>query len=221
MAPFEALYGKKCRSLIGWFEVGDAKILGLDFVQDTKEKVQVIKQRLLIAQSRQKSYADCYYRELEFMVGYKVFLKISLMKGIMRFGKKGKLSLRYIGPFEILERVDAIAYRFALPPKLVGIHPVFHISMLRKYLYDPSHVVETQKVQINEDLTYEEVPVAILERQIKKLRSKEIASMKVLWRNHSIKEATWEVESEMRDMLKKAFNGSQEYEMAPKALTGD
>ncbi|XP_054817804.1 uncharacterized protein LOC129317515 [Prosopis cineraria] len=172
--------------------------MGPDFVQDAKEKVQVIKQRLLIAQSRQKSYADCRHRDLEFMVGDRVFLKISLMKGIMRFGKKGKFSPRYISPFEILERVGAVASCLALPAELDGIHSVFHVLMLRKYLYDPSHVIETQEIQVNKDLSYEEVPVAILDRQIKKLRSKEITLVKVIWHNHSIEEATWEVESKMQ-----------------------
>ena len=198
MAPFEALYGGQCRSPIGWFEVGDPKTLGPDLVQDAKEKVQVIKQRLITAQSRQKSYVDNRRRELEFLVGDKVFLKVSPMKGVMRFGKKGKLSPRYIGPFEVLDRVGPVAYRLALPPELSGIHPVFHVSMLRKYLYDPSHVIEYQGVHVNDDLSYEENPVAILDSKVKKLRSKEIASVKVLWRNHSQEEATWEIECEMR-----------------------
>ncbi|XP_054781997.1 uncharacterized protein LOC129289231 [Prosopis cineraria] len=187
----------------------DEKGVFLAHMQDRSSLIDQIKATQnsdpKLAQSRQKSYVDCHHRELKFMVGDKVVLKISPIKGIIRFRNKGKLSPRYIGPFKILERVGVVAYCLALPPELVGIHPVFHVSMLRKYLYDPSHVVETQKVQINEDLTYEEVPVAILDRQIKKLRLKEIASVKVLWRNHSIKEATWEIETEIRDKYPHLF----------------
>lgn len=198
MAPFEALYGRRCRSPIGWLEVGERKLLGPELVQDATEKIHMIRQRMLTAQSRQKSYADNRRRDLEFQVGDHVFLKVSPTKGVMRFGKKGKLSPRYIGPFEILEKVGAVAYRLALPPDLSNIHPVFHVSMLRKYNPDPSHVIRYETIQLQDDLTYEEQPVAILDRQVKKLRSKDVASVKVLWRNHTSEEVTWEAEDEMR-----------------------
>jgi len=120
------------------------------------------------------------------------------MKGVMRFGKKGKLSPRYIGPFEILERVGNVAYRLELPEELKGVHPVFHVSMLRKYLPDPTHVIQPQEIQLERNLIYKDVPVAILDRQIKKLRTKEIPLVKVVWWNHSHEEATWEVEEEMQ-----------------------
>ncbi|XP_020982544.1 uncharacterized protein LOC110273726 [Arachis duranensis] len=112
------------------------------------------------------------------------------MKGVMKFGKRGKLNPRYIGSFEILDRIDAVAYRLALPPELSMIHPVFHVSMLRKYLSYPSHVLAPQAIELKEDLSFEEDPVAIVDRQVKKLCSKEIASVKVIWKNHSIEEAT-------------------------------
>ncbi|XP_072066928.1 uncharacterized protein [Arachis hypogaea] len=121
------------------------------------------------------------------------------MKGVIRFGKRGKLNLRYIGPFEILDRIGAVTYRLALPSELSMIHPVFHVLMLRKYLPDPSHVLAPQAIELKEDLSFEEEPVDIVDRQVKKLRSKEIASVKVVWKNHSIEEATWEVEDAMRD----------------------
>ncbi|XP_052113917.1 uncharacterized protein LOC110278045 [Arachis duranensis] len=151
------------------------------------------------SQSRQKAYVDNRRRNLEFSVGDQVFLRVSPMKGVMRFGKRGKLSPRYIGPFEILDRIGAVAYRLALPPELSMIHPVFHVSMLRKYLPDPSHVLAPQAIELQEDLSFEEEPVAIVDRQVKKLRSKEIASVKVVWKNHSVEEATWEMEDTMRD----------------------
>ncbi|KAL5555342.1 hypothetical protein UlMin_037578 [Ulmus minor] len=150
------------------------------------------------AQSRQKSYADKRRRPLEFLVGDSVFLKVAPMKGVMRFGKKGKLSPRYIGPFEILERIGKVAYRLALPPELSYVHNVFHVSMLRRYVSDPSHVLENEPIEVHKDLTYEEQPVQILDRKDKTLRNKVISLVKVLWRNHKVEEATWEREDEMR-----------------------
>ena len=159
MAPFEALYGRRCRSPICWNEVGERKLLGPELVQLTTEKIQLIRERLLAAQSRQKSYADNRRRDLEFQVGDHVFLKVSPSKGVMRFGNKGKLSQRYIGPFEILDRVGNVSYRLALPPVLSHIHNVFHVSVLRKYMPDPSHVLEYEPINVREDLSYEEQPV--------------------------------------------------------------
>ena len=120
------------------------------------------------------------------------------MKGVMRFGKKGKSAPRYIGPFEILERVGAVAYRLALSPDMLQVHPVFHVSMLRKYISDPSHVMQPQSVEVNDDLTYEEEPVAIVDYQVRQLRSKTIPMVKVLWRSNNVEEHTWETEAEMR-----------------------
>jgi hypothetical protein len=123
-------------------------------------------------------------------VGDNVFLKVSPTKGIFRFGKKGKLSPRFIVPFEILEKVEVVAYRLALPPNLSSIHLVFHVSMLRKYLSDPSHVLEVQLVELREDMSYEVQPEEIMDRQVRKLRSKDITSVKVKWKGHSREEAT-------------------------------
>ncbi|GAB2280512.1 hypothetical protein Dimus_039414 [Dionaea muscipula] len=117
MAPYEALYGRRCRSPTCWFEVGEAPIMGPDMVQITTEKIQQIRRRLITAQSRQKSYADRRRRNVQFDVGDRVFLRVSPLKGVIRFGKRGKLNPRYIGPYEILERVGEVAYRLALPPK--------------------------------------------------------------------------------------------------------
>ncbi|XP_057985462.1 uncharacterized protein LOC131170454, partial [Hevea brasiliensis] len=158
--------------------------------------------------SRQRSYADPKRKDVEFMIGDHVFLRVSPMKGIMRFGKKGKLSPRFVGPFEILERIGAVAYRLALPPGFAHVHLVFHISMLRKYVPDPSHVLQPQTIQFRDDMSYEEQPVKILDRQIRKLWSKEVALVKVLWHNHSSSEATWEAESEMRAKYPHLFDSS-------------
>ncbi|XP_048227271.1 junction-mediating and -regulatory protein-like [Ricinus communis] len=117
-----------------------------------------------------------------------VFLKVSSMRGVMRFGKKGKLAPRYVGPFEIVDRIGEVAYKLDLPPNFSHVHPVFHISMLRKYISDPSHVLQPQYVEVSEDLTYEEQPVMIVDTQVRQLRSKVIPMVKVLWRNHSFEE---------------------------------
>ena len=121
------------------------------------------------------------------------------MRGVTRFGIKGKLAPRFTGPFEITERVGPLAYRLDLPPLLSSVHNVFHVSMLRKYEPDPSHVVMWSEIPIRVDLTYEEHPVMILERELKILRRREIPLVKVLWQHHGAEEATWELESEMRE----------------------
>ncbi|KAL6322441.1 hypothetical protein AAG906_008096 [Vitis piasezkii] len=157
MVPFEALYGRRCRSLVCWDDVGEKKLLGPELVQLTVEKVSLIKERLKAAQSKQKSYADNRKRDLEFEVGDHVFLKVSPMKSIMRFGRKGKLSPRFVGPFEL------------------------------------------EPIQISEDLTYEEVPIHIVDVMDKVLRHVVVKLVKIQWSNHSIREATWELEEEMRE----------------------
>uniref|UniRef100_A0A2N9IE13 Integrase catalytic domain-containing protein n=1 Tax=Fagus sylvatica TaxID=28930 RepID=A0A2N9IE13_FAGSY len=205
MAPYEALYGRRCRSPICWDEVGERKILGPEIVLKTCEKIELIRERLRVAQSRQKSYADTRRRDLEFEIGDMVFVRVAPMKGVMRFGKKGKLSPRYVGPFEILERVGPVAYKLALPPALSGIHNVFHISMLRRYVSDPSHILSYEPLQVQEDLSYEEMPMEILDRKDQVLRNKTIRLVKVLWRNHSAGEASWEREDEMQSKYPHLF----------------
>ena len=142
MAPYEALYGRPCRSPLCWTEVRESSITGPNMVRDTSEKVSLIRQRLLRAQSRQKSYANARRRPLEFEVGDHVFLKVIPKREMVRFSKREKLSPRFIGLFEILERVGTVAYQLALPPSMSGVHEVFHVPMLRKYTPDPAHVVD-------------------------------------------------------------------------------
>ena len=167
-------------------------------MEQATESIFNIKERMRTSQSRQKSYADKRRRPLEFEKGDHVFLKISPIKGVVRFGKKGKLSPRYTGPFEILGRVGAVAYQLALPPSMSGVHNVFHVSMLRKYITDPSHILRHQELQISPEVEYEEQPVQILDKKTKELCNKTISLVKVLWRSHSTEEATWELESAMR-----------------------
>ena len=204
-APYEILYGRKCRSPIHWDEMGERNYLGPELVRDTTEAVKRIKERMLATQSRQKSYADPKRRDVEFSVGDKVFLKIAPVKGIVRFGKKGKLSPRFVGPFEILEKVGKVAYRLALPPSLEKVHNVFHVSLLRKYVADPSHVLNYEPLELSQDLTYMEKPVQILDRKEKELRNKKISLVRVLWRNSKIEESTWEREDEMRSKYPELF----------------
>ncbi|KAA3470516.1 DNA/RNA polymerases superfamily protein [Gossypium australe] len=166
MAPYEALYGQKCRTPLYWTELSEKKILG------------------------KKSYADLKRKEIEFEVGDKVFLKVSPWKKVLRFGQKGKLSTRFIGPYEIIERIGLVGYRLALPPELDKIHNVFHASMLRRYRSDPSQVISPTEVEIQPDMTYTE--------ESKELRNQKVALVKVLWKKHGIEEATWEPEDTMR-----------------------
>ncbi|XP_059289151.1 uncharacterized protein LOC132042632, partial [Lycium ferocissimum] len=135
---------------------------------------------------------------MEFVVGDKVFLKVSPLKGLMHFCRKGKLSPRYIGPYEITKRVGKVAYELRLPAEMSMVHPVFHILMLRLYKPDPSHVLHHEDIDIDEALCYEKEPVRILDRQVRRLRTKDVISVKVLWRNHNTDEATWEVEEDMK-----------------------
>ena len=144
----------------------------------------------MTAQSRQKSYVDRRVRDVTYAVGEQVLLKVSPTKGVMRFGKKGKLSPRFIGPFEILERYGEVAYKLDLPPNLSAVHPVFHVSMLTRYRYDDSHVIQWDSVALDQDLSYEEEPVAILDREVRKLRSKEIVSEEVQWKDRPVEEST-------------------------------
>ncbi|KAL6125051.1 hypothetical protein ACLB2K_077559 [Fragaria x ananassa] len=205
MAPFEALYGKQCRTPLCW-NVGERELCGPDIIHDTNEKIKVVRDRLKAAQSRQKSYVDVRRKDLEFQVGDWVFLKLSPWKGVVRFGKRGKLSPRYFGPYEIIERVGSLAYRLALPPELSRIHNVFHVSMFRKYIAYPSHVLEEQPISLQKDLSYEEEPVQILDRKEQVLRSKSISLIKVLWRSHQIEETTWESEEQMRQQYPYLFD---------------
>ena len=206
MASYQALYGRKCRTPVCWEEVGERRLIGYEIVQITFDQIQMIKDRLKTAGDRHKSYADHRRRDLEFSVGDKVFMKISPWKGMLRFGRRGKLSPHYIGPYEISEMIEPVAYRVILPPELARIHDVFHVSMLRRYILDPSHVLRDQPVELREDLAYEEIPVQILDQREQVLRNKTIPLVKVLWRNQVMEEATWENELQMRKKYPYLFN---------------
>ncbi|GJS30173.1 putative reverse transcriptase domain-containing protein [Tanacetum coccineum] len=180
-APFEALYGRKCRSPVCWNEVGDSQLTGPELIRETTEKIIQIKNRLLTARSRQKSYADVRRKPMEFNVGDMVMLKVSPWKGVIRFGKRGKLSPRYVGPFKIIERIGPVAYRLELPEKLRGIHNTFHVSNLKKCLADENLVIPLEEIQLDDKLHFIEEPVEIMDREVKQLKQSRIPIVKVRW----------------------------------------
>ncbi|GJZ68491.1 putative reverse transcriptase domain-containing protein [Tanacetum coccineum] len=197
-APFEALYGRKCRSPVIWTEVGESQLIGPEIVQETTKKIIQIKERLKTARSRQKSYADKRRKPLEFKVGDRVLLKVSPWKGVVRFGKKGKLAPRYVGPFEIVECVGPVAYRLKLPQELSCIHDTFHVSNLKKCLAEPDVQVPLEEIEIDENLRFVEEPIEIAERDVKKLKRRRIPLVKVRWNSRQDPEFTWEREDQFQ-----------------------
>ncbi|WVZ58094.1 hypothetical protein U9M48_008400 [Paspalum notatum var. saurae] len=194
MAPFEALYGRRCRTPLNWSEPGERVTFGPDLVTQAEEQVKFIHSNMKRAQSRQQSYFDRRRRPIAFEEGDQVYLRVSPMKGVHRFGVKGKLAPRYVGPFKITEKCGSVAYRLELPPHLAAVYDVFHASQLKKCLRMPEEVVDTSQIQIQPDLTYEEKPIKILDQKQRSTRRRAINFYKVQWSNHSEKEATWEQE---------------------------
>ncbi|XP_016694409.1 uncharacterized protein [Gossypium hirsutum] len=185
MAPYEALYGCMCRTHLCWTELGERCVLGLELVFETDDKIRLIPDCLRMTSDRHKSYADLKRHEIKYSTRYFVFLKVSPWKKVLRFGWKGKLSPRIIGPYQILKQVGLVAYQLELPPELKRIHDVFHVSMLRRHHFDPPHIVPVEEIDVRPDLTFKEEPVQILDHDVKVLRRKSIPLVKVLWRNHS------------------------------------
>ncbi|KAD5318253.1 hypothetical protein E3N88_18199 [Mikania micrantha] len=206
MPPYEALYGRRCRTPICWGEVGQKEMGNKAAVIDMAEKLRVIKARMKAAQDRQKSYADKRRRPIEFNVGDRVLLKVSPWKGIIRFRKRGKLSPRYIGPFPIKARVGKVAYRLDLPEELSGIHPTFHVSHLRKCLADEQAHVPLDDVEVDDRLNYIEEPVAIVDTKEKQLRNKTVRQVRVQWKHRKGSDTTWELEDEMRELYPHLFD---------------
>ncbi|GKB56869.1 putative reverse transcriptase domain-containing protein [Tanacetum coccineum] len=195
-APFEALYGRKCRSLMIWTEVGESQLIRPEIVQETTKKIIQIKERLKTARSRHKSYADKSRKPLELKVGDRVLLKVSPWKGVVRFGKKGKLAPRYVGPFEIMECVGPVAYRLKLPQELSCVHDTFHVSNLKKCLAEPDVQVHLDEIEIDKNLRFVEEPIEIVERDVKKLKQRRIPLVKVRWNSRQGAEYTWEREDQ-------------------------
>ncbi|GJS57009.1 putative reverse transcriptase domain-containing protein [Tanacetum coccineum] len=168
-APFEALYGRKCRSPVLWAEIRESSLIRPELVQETTDKVVLIKEKLKVVRDHQKSYADNRRKPLEFEVGDKVLLKVSPWKGVMHFGKKGKLALGYVGPFEIHERIGPVAYMLRLPKELSKVHDTFHVSNLKKCLANANLHVPLDEIKINKTLHFVKKPVEIMDREVKTL----------------------------------------------------
>jgi ribonuclease HI len=198
MSPYEALYGRKCRTPLMWSEVGDRVIEGPDFIAAAEDKVAEIRENLRAAQSRQKSYADKRRRPLSFNVGDHVYLKVSPIRGTRRFQVRGKLAPRYIGPFLIVKKVGAVAYKLQLPQEMSDVHDVFHVSQLKKCLRIPEEQVTPQTIDLQDDLRYQEVPVKILDTVTRRTRNSTFRICRVQWSRHSEAEATWEREDALR-----------------------
>nr|GEZ06242.1 putative reverse transcriptase domain-containing protein [Tanacetum cinerariifolium] len=197
-AAFEALYGRKCRSPVLWAEIREGSLIGPELVLETTYKVVLIKEKLKTARDRQKSYADKRHKPLEFDVGDRVLLKASPLKGVIRFRKKGKLAPRCVGPFEILERNGLVAYRLRLPEELNSVHDIFHVSNLKKCLADANLHVSLDEIKVDKTLRFVEEPVEIMDREIKKLKRRKIALVKVKWNSKCGSEFTWEHKDQMR-----------------------
>jgi hypothetical protein len=185
MAPFEALYGRRCRTPLNWSQPEEREIFGPDLVTEAERKVKLIRKNLEAAQARQKSYHDKRRKPLQFEVGDFVYLKVSPTKGEQRFGIKGKLAPRYIGPYEIIEACGPVAYKLKLPSKMSAIHNVFHVSQLKKCVRLPTEVIAELEVEIELDLPYQEYPSKVLDCKERSTRAKSIKMYKIQWSNHS------------------------------------
>ncbi|GJW43883.1 putative reverse transcriptase domain-containing protein [Tanacetum coccineum] len=193
-APFEVLYGRKCRSPICWVEVRGTQLTGSEIIHETTKKIVQIKQRIQAAHDRQKSYADVRRKPLEFQFGDKVMLKVSPWKGVIHFAKWGKLNPRYIGPFKVLAKVGTVAYRLKLPQKLSRVHSTFHVSNLKKCLSDESLAIPLDEIHIDDKLHFVEEPIEIMDCKVKWLKQSRIPIIKVLWNSRRVPEFTWERE---------------------------
>ncbi|GKB20411.1 putative reverse transcriptase domain-containing protein [Tanacetum coccineum] len=206
--PFEALYGRKCQSPICWAEVRDSQLTGPEIIHETTEKIVHIKSHIQAARDRQKSYADVRRKPLEFQVGDKVMLKVSPWKGVIRFGKRGKLNPRYIGPFKIIAKVGTVAYHLELPERLSRVHSTFHVSKLKKCMADEPLTIPLDEIQVDDKLHFIEEPIEIMDREVKRLKQSRIPIVKVRWNYRIGPEFTWEREDQMQKKYPHLFPNS-------------
>jgi hypothetical protein len=205
MSPFEALYGRNCRTPLHWDQSGERQVFGLEILLEAEENIRMVRKNLKAAQSRQRSYADTRRRELNFEVGDYVYLKVSPIRGTKRFGVKGKLAPRSIGPYEIQARRGEVAYQLSLPENLSTVQDVFHVSQLKKCLRVPEEQLPMEDLEVQEDLTYVEKPMQILETADRVTRRNTIRMCKVRWGHHSEEEVTWEIEDDLRAKYPELF----------------
>jgi hypothetical protein len=210
ISPFEMLYGRRCWTPLFWNETGERKVFGPDILQESKKQVCMVRENLRVTQSRQKSFTDHRRRELCFEVGDFFYLKVSPMRGLRHFKVQGKLALRFIGPFKILEKRVVVAYRLELPSQLSDVLDVFHVSQLKKCLRVPEEQLPIEDLDTKEDLSYQEYPVKILETSERVTRIKRIKMCKVQWSHHTEEEATWEREDELKAEFPSFFSDPSE-----------
>ncbi|GJT55941.1 putative reverse transcriptase domain-containing protein [Tanacetum coccineum] len=216
-APYEVLYGRKCRSPVYWSEVGDSQLTSPELIHDMIEKIIQINNRLLAARSHQKSYADKRLRPLEFEVGNMVLLKVSPWKGVVCFGNRGKLSPRYIRPFKILAKVGLVAYTLELPEELKGIHSTFHVSNLKKCLAEGDVVVPIDEIQLDDKFHMIEEPVEVVDKKVKRLKQSRIPIVKVRWNSQRGPEFTWEHEDQIKKKYLHLFTSKDEARKADRS----
>jgi hypothetical protein len=190
MAPFEVLNERQCRTPLNWIELGEKVIFRPDLVEEAEATVRRIQDNLKVVKSRQETYANKRRRPLEFEVGNHVYLRVSPMKGVKRFGVKGKLAPCYIRPFPILKKCGTVAYKLDLPPSLARVHDIFHVSQLKKCLKETVDVMLPEVTPLEADLLYPEHSIKVLYQKDRVTRCKTIKFFKIQWSNHSEEEAT-------------------------------
>jgi hypothetical protein len=198
MAPFEVLYRRWCCTPLNWIEPREKVIFGPNLVEEAEAIVHRIQDNLKAAKSRQETYANKRHQPLEFKVGNYVYLRVSPMIGVKRFGVKGKLAPRYIGPFSILEKCGSVAYKVDLPPSLAGVHDIFYVLQLKKCLKAPVDIMLPKVTPLKADLSYPEHPIKVLDQKDHVTRCKTIKFFKIQWSNHSEQQATWASEDFLR-----------------------
>ena len=206
MSPYEALYGRPCRTPLCWTQVGERSMLGPEIVEETTEKIRMVRDHMKAAQDRQKSYADKRRKHLEFEVGDLVYLKMITFKGRTRISGRKKLGPRYLGPFKVIERVGAVAYKLDLPSKMDAFHNVFHVSQLRKCLTEQEIVLPEIPDDLGKNLTLETRPVRIVDRSEKAMRKKTVPMVKVVWEYNGKDLITWEAEARMKAEYPEWYN---------------
>jgi hypothetical protein len=205
MAPFEFLYGRPCQMPLIWDWLED-RVVGLEAIQEMEEQMQTIRQRIKEAQYRQKRYADAHRVDPSYEVSDRVFLRVKFHKSSIKFGKGDKISPRFVGPFKIVERKGLVAYRLALPDSLRRMHNVFHVSVFRHYISDPTHVIDMSSLQVSDEGALTAESVHILDHRIQQLRRRMTDQVKFQWKNYSPHSTTWEDAYDMRQEFPSLFD---------------